>query len=143
MVYMEPDFLERVKEEFELQGCNINEYSPLVLAYIGDAVYEMIIRLKLVLEANEQVEKLHKKATAYVKAKAQKDLMEIILPMLTEDELLVYKRARNAKQHTIPKNATMSDYHKATGFEALMGYLYLQKKNERIFELIMKGINEL
>ena len=114
---------------------NINEYSPLVLAYIGDAVYELYIRSMLVANANMQVNKLHKEATKYVKAKAQSQLMEKIYDKLNEEEASIYKRGRNAHSYTSAKNADIVDYRRATGFEALIGYLYILGKTDRIFEL--------
>jgi len=134
------NFLEQIKKEFELNEIPLNEYSPLVLAYIGDVVYELIIRCRLVLNANEAVEKLHKKATWYVKAESQRKLVDSFMEELSEEEEAVFKRARNAKVHTTPKNAKIGDYHRATGFEALIGYLYLKGDTDRIFELVKKGI---
>lgn len=113
-----------------------NSYSPLVLAYIGDAVYEAYVRCHIVSAGNMPVHKLHKAATGFVKAKAQSDLMEKILPLLTEEETAVFKRGRNAKSATSPKNADIVDYRRATGFEALVGYLYIAKKKDRLIELL-------
>ena len=111
-------------------------YSPLVLAYIGDAVYEAYVRCSIVSTGNMPVHKLHKAATGFVKAKAQSDLMEKILPLLTEKETAVFKRGRNAKSATSPKNADIVDYRRATGFEALVGYLYIAGKKDRLIELL-------
>ena len=113
-----------------------NMYSPLVLAYIGDAVYEAYVRCSIVSTSNMPVHKLHKAATGFVKAKAQSDLMEKILPLLTEKETAVFKRGRNAKSATSPKNADIVDYRRATGFEALVGYLYIAGKKDRLIELL-------
>ncbi len=113
-----------------------NTYSPLVLAYIGDAVYETYVRCSIVSTGNMPVHKLHKAATGYVKAKAQSDLLENILPLLTEEEMAVFKRGRNAKSATSPKHADIVDYRRATGFEALLGYLYISGRKERIVELL-------
>ena len=140
---MNSDFLENIKKELSLGEQDINTYSPLVLAYIGDAVYEVVIRTMLVCKQNEQVQKLHGKATRYVKAEAQKNMIEVLMDELSEDELLVYKRARNSKQHTTPKNAKLSDYHKATGFEAVIGYLFLKGEEGRMLELCSMGIQRI
>lgn len=118
------------------------QYSPLVLAYIGDAVYELYIRSLLVSRGNVPVYKLHKQATAFVKAKAQSDSMQKIEGILSEEELHVYKRGRNAKSGTVPKNADMTDYRHATGFEALMGYLYLKGEQKRLMELMNLAVQE-
>ena len=133
-------YFEKIKQNYEIGDVDLRTLSPVVLAYIGDAVYDVIIRCMLVLKSREQVDKLHKSATAYVKAQAQKDIVEKILDDMNEEELGVYKRARNAKQHAAPKNASLADYHKATGFEAVIGYLYLKGEEDRIFELLNKGI---
>ncbi|MBP5194457.1 MAG: Mini-ribonuclease 3 [Lachnospiraceae bacterium] len=121
------------------------QYSPLVLAYMGDAYYELFIRNMLVDQANEQVEKLHKKTISYVKASAQAAIIDhyIEAEMLTEEEMAVFKRGRNTKSHTIPKNAVPSEYRKATGFEALIGFLYLKGDTERTEELIKAGVRFL
>ena len=119
---------------------NINEYSPLVLAYIGDAVYELYIRSMLISGHNTQVNKLHKEATNYVKAKAQSELLEKIYDRLSEEEITIFKRGRNAHSYTSAKNADIVDYRRATGFEALMGYLYLKDEFPRVVELTKIGL---
>lgn len=121
---------------------NPNEYSPLVLAYLGDAVFEMYIRTMLVSKANMPVNKLHKEATGYVKAKAQSELLGKIYDKLTEEEISVFKRGRNAHSYTSAKNADVVDYRRATGFEALMGYLYIKGDSKRIKELLEAIIKE-
>ena len=116
--------------------------SPLVLAYIGDAVYETYIRDHLIkCNKNKKVNDLHKLAINYVKAKAQADIIHCIEDELTEDEHRIYKRGRNQKSHTSPKNGDIIDYKHATGFEALIGYLYLDKQMDRLQYLINKSIN--
>ena len=132
--------LGRIKELFGLPGADIRAYSPLTLAYIGDGIYELVIRTILVERGNCQPQKLHKRASALVKAQAQSGMMEALTPLLTEEELSVYRRGRNAKSYTMAKNATMGDYRRATGFEALMGYLYLTEQGERMLELIKTGL---
>ena len=134
--------LRELKELFELEDANIRTYSPLTLAYIGDGVYDLVIRTILVKKANCQVNRLHRKASTLVKAAAQSGMMEIIEPLLTEEERAVYKRGRNAHSATMAKHATMADYRRATGFEALMGYLYLKEDFSRMLELIHAGLEK-
>lgn len=108
-----------LKEQFDLQPVDIRTYSPVVLAYIGDAVYELVIRTILVDQGNRQANTLHKKASTYVKASAQAAMAEAFLPELTEEELSYFKRGRNAKTVSMAKHATMHDYRHATGFDIL------------------------
>ena len=129
-----------LKEQVDLQPVDIRTYSPVVLAYIGDAVYELVIRTILVDQGNRQANALHKKTSTYVKASAQAAMMEAILEDLTEEELAVYKRGRNAKTVSMAKHATMHDYRHATGFEALMGYLYLNHQMKRLIDLVKLGM---
>lgn len=134
--------LEELKELFDLKDKDLRTYSPLTLAYIGDGVFEIIIRTILVKKGNCPVNQLHKRASSLVKAGSQSKMMEILEPFLTEEEFAVYKRGRNAHSPTMAKHATMADYRRATGFEALMGYLYLKEDYVRIVELVRKGISE-
>lgn len=133
---------ELFKDEFELEEQDIRTYSPLTLAYIGDAIFELVVRTVLVERKNMQPEKLHKAAIKIVKAETQSLLIEALKEELTEEELKIYKRGRNAKAVTRAKNAAMSDYRRATGFEALMGYLYLKGDLERMIRLISLGIEK-
>ena len=126
--------------EFNLEEQDIRTYSPLTLAYIGDAIFELVVRTVLIERKNTQAEKLHKAATKVVKAETQALMIEALKEDLTEEELAVYKRGRNAKAVTRAKNATMSEYRRATGFEALMGYLYLKGDMERMMKLIHLGV---
>ena len=112
------------------------QYGALALAYMGDAVYETFIRKYLMQQANMPVKKLHMLAKDFVSAAAQSRFVDIIEPMLSEDELSFYKRGRNSKPHTTPKNAQLADYKKATGLETLIGYLYLSGNMARINELM-------
>ena len=137
---MEESIVSKVQSTFELSKQDIRTYSPLTLAYIGDSIYDLIIRTMLVERGNAQVNRLHQNASKMVKASAQKDILHAIMDELTEEELGVYKRGRKAKSVTIAKNASMSDYRIATGFEALMGYLYMTEQMERIFELLRLGL---
>ena len=122
--------LTKIKEAFACEGQDVRAYSPLTLAYIGDGIYELVIRSVVVERANRSANDLHKKTTRYVKAPAE----------LTEDEESVYSRGRNAKSYTTAKNASVADYRRATGFEALMGYLYLTGQTDRMLTLIKDGI---
>ena len=124
--------LMQLKELFHLEEQDLRSYSPLTLAYIGDGVYELIIRTILVKKGNCPVNRLHKKASSLVKAGAQSAIMEVIEEELTPEELSVYRRGRNAHSPTMAKHATMADYRRATGFEALMGYLYLKEDYTRM-----------
>ena len=119
---------------------DIRTYSPLTLAYIGDAVYDLMIRTLVVSQGNCKPQKLHSKAVRYVSAKAQARIVDSIFETLNEEELAVYKRGQNSKPHTKAKNAGLEEYLKATGFEALLGYLYLTNKYERLFELVATSI---
>lgn len=134
--------MEALRESFGFADVDLRTYSPLTLAYIGDSIYDLVIRTLLVKHGNSHPNKLHKKASAMVKASAQAEMIESLLPVLTEEEEAVYKRGRNAKSYTMAKNATMSDYRKATGFEALMGYLYLKEDLGRMIELIKLGLDK-
>jgi ribonuclease-3 family protein len=137
------DIFQIIKEQMNLKDINIVDYSPLTLAYIGDGIYEIVIRTVIVDEANRQVNKIHKAASELVKAQAQAKMIFAIQELLTEDELTIYKRGRNAKAVTRAKNASMSDYRTATGFEALMGWLYLTGQSERMMELIRIGLEKI
>ena len=137
------DIFKSIKESMGLKEINIVDYSPLTLAYIGDGIYEIVIRTMIVDEANRQVNKIHKAAADLVKAKTQSDMILSLYEDLTEDEARVYKRGSNAKAITRAKNASMGDYRRATGFEAVMGYLYLTEQSERMMELIKKGLNNI
>ena len=137
---MASDLFKMIKENMELKEIHITDYSPLTLAYIGDGIYEIIVRTMIVDKANRQVNKIHKAASELVKAGSQAEMIYLIMDMLTEEEQTIYKRGRNAKAVTRAKNASMSDYRTATGFEALMGWLYLTEQSERMMELIKEGI---
>lgn len=136
-------FTEMVRACYGLPKQDIRTYSPLTLAYIGDSIYDLIIRTMLVERGNSQVNKLHHRASSYVKAAAQRELLNAIEPLLTEEEHGYYKRGRNAKSFTTAKNATIVEYRVATGFEALLGFLYLEGRMERIMELVKLGTDHL
>ena len=131
---------EVISRQFGLEKQDIRTCSPLTLAYIGDSIYDLVIRTKVVEEGNCPPNSLHKKASSMVKAHAQAEMIEKLLPDLTEEEQQIYRRGRNAKSYTMAKNATMHDYRKATGMEAVMGFLYLEGRMERLLELVGKGL---
>ncbi len=131
------------KEALRLKEADAASYSPLVLAYLGDAVYELAIRTLVVNEGNRQVNKMHRESASLVKAGTQMEFLLAIENELTEEEKSVYRRGRNAKSVTMAKHATMKEYRMATGFEALMGYLYLQGRLERLAELLGLGLERL
>ena len=132
-----------IKKNFALKEVDIRTYSPLTLAYIGDAVYDLIFRTMVVQKGNTSVNKLHNQTIQYVKAPAQALLIEAIMEELLPEELAVYKRGKNAKPYTMAKNATMGEYKRATGLEALMGYLYLTDQTERALQLIQIGLHNI
>ncbi|MBQ8588359.1 MAG: Mini-ribonuclease 3 [Clostridia bacterium] len=115
---------------------NAGQFSPLALAYIGDAVYEVYVRSHVLEAGNTAVNKLHKASTGYVSAKAQSSIIHAIEMHLTEEETAVYKRGRNAHSNTSAKNADIVDYRHATGFEAVIGYLFIMKRYQRLNEII-------
>lgn len=137
---METGINAHILDRFKIEKQDIRTYSPLSLAYIGDGIYDLVIRSIVVGKGNTRANLLHKKTSSLVKAKAQSNLIEAIWEELTEEEQAVYKRGRNAHSATMAKNATMGDYRRATGFEALMGYLYLKDDFERLLELVESGL---
>lgn len=132
--------LQRIRESFPGKRQDPKAYSPLALAYMGDAFYDMIIRTVVVERANRPVRDLHRITVQYVSAGAQAEIASALMDRLTEEESAVYRRGRNAKPHTKAKNASMEEYLKATGFEAVLGYLYLTGNTERALELVRDGL---
>ena len=120
----------------------VNTMSPLTWAYIGDSVYELYIRQHLINTTKLKPHKLHIEAIKYVKAGAQAKILEKINQDLTEAEQEIVKRGRNAENHHLPKNATVQEYMYSTGFEALIGYLYLTKQDERLKEILELCVQE-
>ena len=116
--------------------------SPLTLAFLGDAVYELCVRQRVVAEGNRPVNGMHREAVKLVNAAAQSDAFERISGALTEEELAVYKRGRNAHVHQVPKNATYAQYARATGLECLFGALYLTGQLDRLNELFILTMEE-
>lgn len=135
--------LELIKQSFGVGEVDIRRYSPLTLAYIGDGIFDLIVRTVVVERGNAPANKLHHKTVKYVKAETQAAMAEALVPELTGEELAVYKRGRNAKSYTMAKNASVSDYKKATGLEALMGWLYLTGEDKRMLELVKLGLKKL
>ena len=136
-------FDEYLEDLFTLKEVDINSYSPLALAYIGDSIYDLIIKTVVINEGNAQVQKLHKKTSSFVQASTQSLMMRTMQEYLTEEEHGVYKRVRNAKSVSPAKNQSITDYRRATGFEALMGYLYLKKDWKRMLELVKIGLDSI
>lgn len=132
--------LTKLKKEFDCKEVDIKTYSPLTLAFVGDCVFDLYIRTILVARGNSRPESLHKHKSKIVKAAAQAQMAESLSEILTTEEADVYRRGRNAKSFSTAKNASVGDYRKATGFEALIGYLYLTDREDRIIELVKKAI---
>ena len=132
-----------IKEQFGIADVDIRTYSPLTLAYIGDGIFDIVIRSVVVAMGNSRANDLHKRTSEIVKAHTQALMIEALEGELTEEEADIYRRGRNAKSGTMAKNASMSDYRKATGFEALMGYLYLKDDFERIVFLTKRAMELL
>jgi len=132
-----------IKQIFGLAEQDIRTYSPLTLAYIGDGVYELVIRTVVVAKGNRRPKELHKRSSMLVKAQTQASIVEALKPLLTEAERDIYRRGRNANSATMAKNASMREYRKATGFEAVMGYLYLTGQEERLIKLVKQGLESI
>ena len=137
------DFVSYMNELFEMEEVDIREYSPLTLAYIGDCIYDLVIKSLVINEGNKQVNKLHQETSKLVQASAQSLMMRTMQEHLTEEEHAVYKRGRNAKSVSPAKNQSITDYRRATGFEALLGYLYLKKDYKRLLDLVKIGLDSL
>ncbi|MBR1654261.1 MAG: Mini-ribonuclease 3 [Clostridia bacterium] len=125
------ELINREKNEMD-----VNMLSPLTWAYVGDAIYELYIRTNLVNNTKLKPHKLHIESIKYVKAKAQADILKRIETSLTDEEKDIVRRARNAENHHLPKNADPADYMYSTAFEGLIGFLYLTKKDERLKEIL-------
>lgn len=134
-------FFDTFREKLNIGELDVRTYSPLALAYIGDSIYDCLIKLYLVGQGNRSVNKFHKLSKNYVKASEQARILKAIEPMLSEDELKIIKRGRNAKSQSVPKNAKLSDYQMATGFECLLGYLMITRDYDRIIECVVEGIS--
>ena len=132
-----------MRQALDIRETEAELYSPLTLAYIGDSIYDLIIKTKVISEGNKQVKKLHQMTSGMVQASAQSEMMRVLQELLTEEEHAVYKRGRNAKSVSPAKNQSLTDYRRATGFEALMGWLYLKKDWKRMIDLIKIGLEHL
>ena len=137
------DFHEYMREALGLPYMVAEVYSPLVLAYIGDCVFDLIIKSMVISKGNKQVQKLHEETSKYVQASAQSAMMRAMQPHLTEEEHAVYRRGRNTRSVSPAKNQSITDYRRATGFEALIGYLYLKREYDRLMELVKIGLGSL
>ena len=133
--------LRELKSTFGIGDTDPDQVSALTLAYLGDAVFELAVRFIIVSRHKVPVGKLHKASSHIVCAEAQSEMIAHLEPELTERELKVYKRGRNAKSHTMAKNASITDYRRATGFETLIGYLFLKEEYGRLTELMEKAVS--
>ena len=140
MEHIEKPILLTVNEIFNSKEVRPNEYSPLALAFIGDSVFDLVIKSVIVEKANCQVNKLQNKTSKIVRATTQALIVDALKDELTDEEANIYRRGRNAKPYTKAKNASYSEYCKATGLEALVGYLYLKGDTERLVSLIKLGL---
>ena len=136
-------FLQNIKKNFSCDDVDIKTYSPLTLAFLGDCVYDLMIRTIVVNKGNRAANSLHKTTSSYVKAATQSAMIEALMDSLSTEEVAIYKRGRNAKSYTSAKNASIADYRRATGFEALVGYLYLKDDMNRILELVQIGFEKI
>ena len=132
-----------MQEIFQMQEVDIKTYSPLALAYIGDCIFDLIIKSLVLNQGNKQVQKMHKETSRIVQASAQSLMMREIQKHLTEEVHLVYKRGRNTKTVSPARNQSLTDYRRATGFESLLGYLYLKKEWKRMLDLVKIGLDSL
>ena len=137
------DFHDYITEVLSLQEVDADSYSPLVLAFIGDCVYDLVIKSMIISRGNKQVHKLHEETSRFVQASTQSLMMRTMQQHLTEEEHAIYRRGRNAKSVSPAKNQSITDYRRATGFEALLGYLYLKKDYERLMALVKAGLDSL
>ncbi len=137
------EFVSYMNKLFQMEEVDIREYSPLTLAYIGDCVYDLVIKSLVINGGNKQVNKLHQETSKLVQASTQSLMMRTMQEHLTEEEHAVYKRGRNAKSVSPAKNQSITDYRRATGFEALLGYLYLKKDYKRLLDLVKIGLESL
>lgn len=140
---MAADLNAYLNEKFSIVPQDIRTYSPLTLAYIGDAIFDVVIRTILVNKGNTAVSKLHSRASSVVKAPTQAEFVRVLKSDFTEIEADCYRRGRNSKPHTKAKNASTIEYLEATGFEAVIGYLYLTGDMDRICQLVSLGIERL
>lgn len=137
------EFRDYIKKVLGIGEVDAAGYSPLVLAFIGDCIYDLVIKTMIVSRGNKQVQKLHEETSRFVQASAQSRMMRAMQQNLTEEEHAIYRRGRNAKSVSPAKNQSITDYRRATGFEALLGYLYLKEDYKRLMELVETGLQNL
>lgn len=137
------EFHDYIRQVLQLKEVDVKQYSPLVLAYIGDCVYDLIIKTMVINGGNKQVHKLHEETSSYVQASTQSLMMRTMQEHLNEEEHAIYRRGRNAKSVSPAKNQSITDYRRATGFEALVGYLYLKRDYKRLMDLVKIGLDSL
>ncbi len=135
--------LAQIHRVFGGEEIDIRTYSPLTLAYIGDAVFELIVRTLIVEKGQRAANTLHKHTTKIVCAQTQAQLIEAVYESLTEEEQDIYRRGKNTKIHSSAKNASLADYRKATGFEALCGYLFLKDDTLRILQIVRQAMDAI
>lgn len=140
---MGDNFFQYFKESFAINQASPESYSPLGLAYIGDSIFDVMVRTIEVSRVNKQVNKYHRDVSKIVCAPAQARMIKAIKDRLTEEEQQIYKRGRNAHFHTKAKNASQTDYRNATGFEAVLGYLYLKEDFERLTDVVRMSLESL
>lgn len=131
------------KESLKIEHENPDSYSPLALAYIGDSIFDVMVRTVEVSKVNKQVNKYHRDVSRIVCAPAQAKMVSAIYDSLTEEEQGIYKRGRNANSYTKAKNASRADYRRATGFEAVLGYLYLKEDFKRLTDVVRMSLDAL
>ncbi len=134
---------EQIRSHFQCKEVDIRTYSPLTMAYIGDAIYDLVIRTVVVERGNRPANDLHRHTTQYVKASTQAKMIDALTEILTQEEANTYRWGCNAKFNTRAKNASLREYRKATGMEALLGYLYMTGRTERLLELVREGITRI
>lgn len=134
------DTLSEIRAAFGGGETDIRTYSPLTFAYVGDAVFEIIIRTVIVEQGQRPANTLHRHTTKIVCAETQAKMIDAVYDCLSEEEQNIYRRGKNTKTNSTAKNASLSDYKKATGFEALCGYLFLKNEMERVIEIVKKAL---
>lgn len=137
------NLLEQIRSRFQCKNVDLRTYSPLTMAYIGDAIYDLVIRTVVVERGNRSANDLHRQTIQFVKAGTQAKMIEALADLLTEEEAEIYRWGRNAKFYTKAKNASLGEYRRATGMEALLGYLYMAGRTERLLELVQEGITRI
>ncbi len=133
-------FFDEFRKKMHMEKVDIRRYSPLSLAYVGDSVYDFLVKFYLVSKGNRSVNQFHRETKSFVKASEQAAILERITPILNDEELRIVKWGRNAKSLSVPKHATKKDYQMATAFECLLGYLLMDQQYERLLECVTEGI---